>query len=63
MNAYTSCYRCMEKLELEEHIPALDQALEKGWAMITIKEKDILERFFICNNCLASLKEFLEAVS
>jgi len=53
----------MEKLELEEHIPALDQALEKGWAMITIKEKDILERFFICNNCLASLKEFLEAVS
>jgi len=49
---YLVCNGCDKELELDIKKSPLEQALENGWYLISVKQKDERVAFFVCDKCI-----------
>ena len=60
MKGYVVCLKCSKQLEIKEGIPVYLEVLKERWAIITIREIDYGEKFFLCPACTVKLRNFVE---
>jgi len=60
MMGYVVCLKCGKQLPIREGIPVYLEVLRERWAIVSIREIDYGEKFFLCTSCTVKLRNFVE---